>query len=67
MDELTPLEHVHLTPGSVGYVNAQKTECPNGHPLTPDNLYAVKGGKRKCRTCHREQEQERRRKLREGN
>ncbi len=31
--------------------NARKTECINGHPLIPENLYLH--GQRKCKTCHK--------------
>ena len=34
-------------------INAQKTHCDNGHPLTPDNLRRDKRGWRQCLTCHR--------------
>lgn len=39
--------------------NIRKEECDKGHPFTPDNTYAVKGGKtwpagRACKTCRRE-------------
>jgi hypothetical protein len=30
------------------------TECKRGHPLSGDNLYICKQGKRNCRTCLRE-------------
>lgn len=31
-----------------------KTHCPEGHPLSGDNLdpYTLKEGRRRCRTCH---------------
>ena len=32
--------------------NARKTECPQGHALSGDNLYLYKG-KRHCRECRR--------------
>lgn len=34
-------------------INARKTHCPKGHPLTEDNLCrsVLKIGKRSCRTC----------------
>jgi hypothetical protein len=34
--------------------NAAKTHCPQGHPLSGDNLYVNPGGGRVCRTCSRE-------------
>ena len=34
-------------------VNARKTHCPKGHPLSGDNLYIYPStGGRACRTCH---------------
>lgn len=36
---------------NVGGVNARKTTCPQGHPLSTDNIYTVKGRWRTCRTC----------------
>jgi len=33
-------------------VNARKTECFRGHPLTPDNIYPTRNGRgRACRIC----------------
>ena len=39
--------------------NIRKEECDKGHPFTPENTYAVRGGKtwpagRACKTCRRE-------------
>ncbi len=31
--------------------NGMRTHCPQGHPLSGDNLYAPPSGSRKCRTC----------------
>jgi hypothetical protein len=36
----------------VSAINAAKTHCPAGHPLSGDNLYVARG-KRQCRTCRR--------------
>jgi len=46
--------------------NANKTHCINGHEFTPDNTYDH-GGNRGCKTCHREQCREARRRYRERN
>lgn len=37
-------------------INKEKTHCPKGHPLTPDNLkpYELSIGKRSCLTCANE-------------
>ena len=34
--------------------NARKTRCEAGHPFDEKNTHFVPGGKRRCRTCHRE-------------
>jgi len=39
--------------------NAQKTHCPQGHEYTPENT-EYRRRSRRCRTCHREQEYNRR-------
>ena len=33
---------------------ARKTQCPSGHPYSPDNTYVNPVGARVCRTCKRE-------------
>jgi hypothetical protein len=33
--------------------NDAKTHCPQGHPLSGDNLYVAPSGGRECRTCNR--------------
>lgn len=33
--------------------NARKTECKRGHPLSGENLFRYKDGRRDCRTCMR--------------
>jgi hypothetical protein len=44
-----------LAPGSLSpsAQQAQRTHCPNGHPLSGDNLFVFKGH-RDCLTCRRE-------------
>jgi hypothetical protein len=47
-------------------LNARKTECANGHALTPENTYVDPRGWRQCRECGREasrRSQARRRRL----
>lgn len=40
-------------------LNGQKSECPNGHPYSGDNLYANPyTGRRHCRTCRRAHDRE---------
>lgn len=31
-----------------------KTHCIRGHDLIGDNLYILKSGQKRCKTCHRE-------------
>lgn len=38
-------------------LNARKTHCDHGHPLAGDNLY-IYDGRRKCRTCSAQRQQE---------
>jgi hypothetical protein len=44
-------------------VNARKTHCIRGHPLSGDNLITRPDGHRKCRTCKRRSDRARRRAL----
>lgn len=42
-------------------VNARKTECPEGHQLSADNVYTnPRTGGRRCRTCRSTQRRNRR-------
>ncbi len=34
--------------------NTSKTECPQDHPLSGDNLYIDPTNRRRCRTCNRD-------------
>jgi len=36
------------------------TQCPNGHEYTKENTYMRSNGARKCKTCNREAERQRR-------
>lgn len=40
-------------------MNARKTHCLRGHPLSGTNLITRRGGRRQCRTCQREHERHR--------
>ena len=40
-----------LRGASFAAVNARKTECPRGHPYTPENTAMKALGRRECRTC----------------
>lgn len=35
------------------HTNANKTECPKGHPYSPENTYHHPSGSRICRECNR--------------
>ncbi len=37
-------------------INARKTHCIRGHPLSGPNLYVRPNGHRSCRKCHAERE-----------
>lgn len=57
--------NLHRGVGAIA-INARKTVCINGHPLDGDNVrrsVSKHGPKRFCRTCHRQYESRRRRKL----
>lgn len=48
---VTPREN-SLRSGGTGALNREKTHCPQGHPLSGDNLRFASGGKgRVCKTC----------------
>ncbi len=53
LEPVTTQENIRRGLGSS--FNSLKTHCPRGHPYAGDNLYIQPGnGKRKCRTCGRE-------------
>lgn len=45
--------------------NRRKTHCPQGHPYEGSNLHINKRGGRVCRTCGRDRQRERRRRMKE--
>lgn len=47
---VTKAHNSAVTGSSPSALNAAKTECVHGHPLTGDNLYSTPNG-RYCRTC----------------
>jgi hypothetical protein len=51
LEPVTPRENT-LRSGALSALNAAKTQCPEGHPLSGVNL-AVTGGRRTCKTCRR--------------
>lgn len=52
LEPVTTLENLLRgnTPAALG---ARRSECHRGHPMTPENLYFDKHGRRKCRSCLR--------------
>lgn len=38
----------------IALLNKKKTVCIRGHPLTPENVYVRKDGKRRCKTCEKD-------------
>jgi len=54
-DHLEPVTHkVNMLRGKgLGSMNAIKTHCPKGHPLSGDNIYNITRGDRICRICTR--------------
>ena len=53
LEFITQGEHLkgHGLPGDWG--QADKTECPSGHPYTAENTYVWRG-ERQCRECRRQ-------------
>lgn len=52
--ELVPEWKNILRGSGVAAINAKKTHCDKGHPLSGDNLFVRKSGHRLCRQCHRD-------------
>lgn len=59
LEPVTPRENT-LRGFGPSSLNAKKTECPKGHPLSGDNLYVKPDGRRVCRTCKSAEQQSRR-------
>lgn len=53
LEPLDRMTHVHITPRNIGSINAAKTHCINGHPLTGDDV-RIRGNSRQCKACARE-------------
>lgn len=51
--EPVPLRTNILRGNGLAAINARKAHCPQGHPLSGDNLYVYPNGKRRCRACKR--------------
>jgi len=68
-DHIEPVtQRVNILRGcGVAAINARKTKCRRGHPLTRKNMFFNKHGYRICRTCSiRKQREWRRRNLNQG-
>lgn len=66
-DHLEPVtQRVNTLRGtSPSAAQAKQTHCKRGHPFDEANTHITTTGKRNCRTCHRDYERERQRRLRE--
>jgi hypothetical protein len=53
LEQITPLEHVHETPGCAGWISANSIHCKLGHELSGENLKITPSGSRKCVECSR--------------
>jgi hypothetical protein len=53
---LEPVTHAEnvLRGEGISAVNARKTHCKHGHPLSGENLYLRPDGGRQCRECRRQ-------------
>lgn len=49
LEPVTAWENNHRSP----LTNAAKTQCPQGHPYSPENTYVAPSNRRFCRTCQR--------------
>lgn len=58
LEPVTPRENKLRSDSFVG-VNARKANCANGHPFDGGNTHIDYRGRRKCRTCGREQKRAR--------
>lgn len=61
LEPVTPAENKRRSTNPAGE-NARKTECVNGHPLTPDNVYVPPSAptERQCRICLKAKKQRQR-------
>lgn len=53
LEPVTMAENLRRAPDCPTTINANKTECVNGHPFDEQNTYHYKG-KRYCRACRRD-------------
>lgn len=50
LEVVTPRENIMRSPTAQAAINASKTHCKRGHPLSGNNVQITDGGRR-CRTC----------------
>lgn len=62
-DHMQPLTRQENQALAVHY-GRNLTECKNGHPFDEENTYVAKDGERCCRSCNRERQRARARRLR---
>ena len=65
LEAVTHKENLHRGE-TFAAANAAKTHCPQGHPLSGDNLYVDPRGRRECRTCRAERDRRRCRAKKKG-
>lgn len=65
LEVVTPRENVLRSPIAPAALNAAKTHCHRGHPLSGDNLY-THSGRRICRACKRAHDARRKDRLRKA-
>ena len=53
LEPVTHRENIVRSPITPMGINARKTECDRGHPLSGDNLKIRPCGRRECRACAR--------------
>jgi len=54
LEPVTKRVNTLRSPNAVSAVNARKTHCPQGHPLSGRNLYRDPANRRVCRACARD-------------
>jgi len=60
-DHLRPIDcrgNLLASPITLATANAAKTHCPKGHEYTEENTYRYPDGRRRCRTCNRDEARE---------
>lgn len=62
LEPVTLVENVMRGEGAAA-INARKVACHNGHPLSGDNLHVAPDGRRICRQCARDKDNQQRRAL----